>query len=187
MSGWKRQRPHLSSPPPKRPRQTPNSNREKEEDNKPATKQSSLVVVTGLSPGCTVLDLKSRFQMFGSISRLRIDTAGSFGYLTFRSHDSAQAAVAAALDPSTGITVGSQKVGVSWANDPLPQWRLGVGATSGKDHLLSSSKLLRPEIPLSRHGRDNKKLSPGAKSTPSKSGPELPFKGREIIAYDDLL
>lgn len=128
MSGWKRQRPHLSSPPPpKRTRQAPTNNKqEKEEDNKPAAeKKSSLVVVTGLAPGCTVLDLKSRFEMFGCVSRLRIDPSLGFGYVTFRSNDSAQAAIAAALDPSSGITVGSQKV-LSFRGIRFPRHAISV-------------------------------------------------------------
>lgn len=75
------------------------------------TKQSSaaVVVVTGLAQGCSVLDLKSRFEMYGSISRLRID-GGGLGYITFRSMDSAAAAINASLDPSFPITVDSRKV-----------------------------------------------------------------------------
>ncbi|KAK7841520.1 uncharacterized protein CFP56_015341 [Quercus suber] len=44
---------------------------------------------------------------------------------------------------------------VVWATDPLVQWREGVGVGANKDNTSSSSsKLLRAEVPLSRHGRD---------------------------------
>lgn len=192
MSRWKKRdkpQPHYSSPLPKRSRPSYNAPEmvaaAVEEDKPP--KQTSLIIVTGLLPSCTVFEFKSRFEMFGCISRLRIDRSLGRGYVTYRSKDSAEAAIAASLDPSSGITIGSQKVEVAWANDPLPQWRVGVGATLDKDHSRPSSKLLRAEIPLSRHGRGNKKLGADTSLTPTKSEPELPFKGREIIAYDDLL
>lgn len=81
------------------------------------------------------------------------------------------------------------------ATDPLVQWREGVGAggkrDSGSPSSSSSSKLLRGGIPLSRHGRGNKLASAVVNPTSSSSdGPsvlDVPFKGREIIAYDDIL
>ncbi|XP_058109264.1 uncharacterized protein At1g27050 [Magnolia sinica] len=192
MSGWrKRQKPYLSqqNPLPKRLRRdeiaAPEERGREGKEEKPS-KQSSVVIVSGLAPGCSVLELKSRFEMFGAVSRLRIDNSLGFAYVTFRSKDSAQDAISAALDPSSGIIIQSEKVQVSWANDPLPQWKAGVRASSGQDRR-PSSKLLRPEIPLSRHGRDNRKLSAGKTTSPNTNGPDLPFKGREIIAYDDLL
>ncbi|KAJ4961204.1 hypothetical protein NE237_021114 [Protea cynaroides] len=147
------------------------------------SKQSSpaVVVVTGLDQSCSVLDLKSRFEMYGSISRLRIDRGG-LGFITFRSVDSAAAAISASHDPSFPITVDSRKVQVSWANDPSPQWREGVGLSSLEERPLS--KLLRAEVPLRRHGRGSK-LGVGIVSP--RNGLDMPYKGREIIAYDDLL
>lgn len=66
------------------------------------------------------------------------------------------------------------------ARDPLPEWRKGVGTSP-------PSKLLRAEIPLSRHGHSNKKLIASTTTASTRSGSDLPYKGREIIAYDDLL
>ncbi|KAF8399409.1 hypothetical protein HHK36_015273 [Tetracentron sinense] len=180
----KREKPYpsrnVSSSLPKRPRPMPTSKPDSNGDqpNKPT------VVVSSLSPSCSVLDLKSRFEIYGSISRLRIDRAG-IGYITFRSNDSAEAAIAASQDPSFGITVDSIRVQVCWANDPLPHWREGIRVSSNWDHL-SSSKLLRAEVPLSRHGRGNK-LGSSTVSPRNGLGLDLPFKGREIVAYDDLL
>ena len=76
-----------------------------------STKPSSpvVVLVIGLSPECSVLDLKSRFEIYGCISRIRIDR-DEVGYVTFRSKDSADAAITASLDPSFGITIDSKKV-----------------------------------------------------------------------------
>lgn len=61
--------------------------------------------------------------------------------------------------------------------DPSVQWRIGVQVSS-------TSRLLRAEKPLSKYGRSNKKLDIGAKNPTNTS--ELPSKGREIVAYDDI-
>lgn len=90
-----------------------------------------------------------------------------------------------------------------WASNPVPKWE------GRKDGL--SSKLVRPEMPLSRHGRGNKLGSAivnpreenGGNETTNgdlnnddglrgaapvgSSGVEAPFRGREIVAYDDIL
>lgn len=76
----------------------------------PATaKQPTTVVVIGLPSDCSVLDLKSRFEIYGSISRTRMDPNG-LAHITFRSHDSAQSAISAALDPSFAVTLLSKPV-----------------------------------------------------------------------------
>ncbi|WCJ21786.1 homeobox protein 54 [Euphorbia peplus] len=153
------------------------------------------LLVTGLSPDCSVLDLKSRFEIYGSISRIRIDRDG-VGHVTYRSNDSAQAAISASLDPSFGITLHSKRVEVLRSTDPLAQWREGVGV-GGKKESGSTSKLLRAEIPLSRRGRGNKLASAIVNPRSSSSDDfvsgrvdqdqDVAFKGREIIAYDDIL
>lgn len=91
------------------------------------------------------------------------------------------------------------KVQVMWASDPVPKWEGGgAGRTNGL-----SSKLVRPELPLSRHGRGKKLgstiVNPRDENNASKNtdgneeeglksvGIEGPFKGREIVAYDDIL
>ena len=56
----------------------------------------------------------------------------------------------------------------------------------------SSSKLLRAEVPLSRHGRGNKLASaivnPRSNNNEGSSSVlDVPFRGREIVAYDDIL
>lgn len=74
-----------------------------------------------------------------------------------------------------------------WATDPLAMWREGIGNNKEKG---SMSKLLRPEVPLRRHGRGNKLASAivNPKTSESSSGTvDVPFRGREIIAYDDIL
>lgn len=67
------------------------------------------LVVTGLGTGCSVLDLKSRFEIYGSTSRIRIDRDG-VAYVMYRTKDSAEAAIAASLDPSFGDNLDSEKV-----------------------------------------------------------------------------
>lgn len=87
------------------------------------------------------------------------------------------------------------QVQVTWATDPVPQWREGV-----KNKEASSSKLLKPELPLSRHGRGNKLGSPIVNLKDNdkaedvnnqihsvKSRLSFPSRGREIIGYDDIL
>ncbi|XP_002520149.2 uncharacterized protein At1g27050 [Ricinus communis] len=176
----KRRRPLPPHPPPSA----------EDEIDKPTPKPQSppAVVVMGLPTNCSVLDLKSRFEIYGEISRTRIDR--DVALITFRTRDSAEAAIAAALDTSFGITIGSKRVQVLWATDPLAQWREGVGVGGNKESG-SSSKLLRSEIPLSRHGRGNKLASaivnPKSSNSDASSVLDVPFKGREIVAYDDIL
>ncbi|KAJ8760860.1 hypothetical protein K2173_021898 [Erythroxylum novogranatense] len=199
----KRDKPYFSrhergGPLPKRRRPLPPVSGD-DGDEGPSTKPPPppALVVMGLPPDCSVLDLKSRFEIYGSISRIRIDRNG-VGYITYRSKDSAEAAIAASLDVSFGITVDSQRVQVIWATDPLAQWRevVGIGGTKAN----TSSKLLRAGLPLSRHGRDKKlastivdpRASPvraggGDGGVDSSSTLQTPFKGREIVAYDDIL
>ncbi|XP_010552598.1 PREDICTED: uncharacterized protein At1g27050 [Tarenaya hassleriana] len=155
------------------------------------------LVITGLPDHCSVLELKSRFEIYGSISRIRVDRDGS-GSVSFRTAESAEAAIAASLEPS-GISIDSKRLEVMWATDPLVKWREGV--TGGKEKrktapsLSSSSKLLRPEMPLRRHGRNNKLASAivdpksitndVVSASASVSGTE--FTRREVVAYDDIL
>ncbi|KAI4342782.1 hypothetical protein MLD38_027365 [Melastoma candidum] len=157
-----------------------------------AQEKKTCVVAMGLAPECSVLDLKSRFEFYGPVSRIRIDP-DSVGYITFRSNDSAAAAVAASRDPDSAITIHSRAVQVMLATDPLAKWREGVASVKDKVSALStssaSSKLLRSGLPLSRHGRDNKLASAvvNPRKGSEESASERPFKGRGIIAYDDIL
>ncbi|XP_040863131.1 uncharacterized protein At1g27050-like [Glycine max] len=110
-------------------------------------------------------------------------------YITYRTKDSADAAIVAGLDPTFGITVNSKTVQVLWATYPLAMWREGVGNSRNKG---SMSKLVRAEVPLSKHGRGNRLASPigNTKRSKDSSGSsvlEVSFKGREIVAYDDIL
>ncbi|KAJ7953744.1 Homeobox transcription factor [Quillaja saponaria] len=116
---------------------------------------------------------------------IRIDR-GAVGYITYRTKDSADAAISAGLDPSFGITIDSKKVQVLWATDPLAQWREGVGSNKNNG---SSSRLVRAEVPLRRHGRGNKLASAivNPRSSDGSFTHDVPFRGREIIAYDDIL
>ncbi|KAK9119439.1 hypothetical protein Scep_017532 [Stephania cephalantha] len=185
----KREKPYFSQPPEsskrRRTKPSPSSSsssiRDEHEAAKKSSSASAKVVATGLPSACSVLKLKSRFEMYGCVSRLRID-CGGVGYITFRSKDAADAAIAASLDPLLGIELDSHLVQVSWANDPVPQWKEGVRLSS--KNVRSSSRLLRPELPLSKYGRENKLA---ASSSSPRQGLHNPFKGREIVAYDDLL
>lgn len=135
----------------------------------------ATVMVTGLPLDCTVLELKSRFEMYGPISRTRIDDNCS-GYVTFRVDQAAEAAIAASINPTFGVAIRSSKLQVVRASDPVSHWRIGVGASY-------TSKLVRPEKPLSRHGRSKKQIFSGTIAKPES---ELSYTEREIRAYDDL-
>ncbi|VFQ95220.1 unnamed protein product [Cuscuta campestris] len=167
-------------------------------ENPPASsKPPTTVVILGIPAECSVLDLKSRFEIYGAISRTRMDPAG-LALITFRSRDSAESAVHAAFP----ITLHSKPVRVMWASDdPALQWRKeGVSKKEGKMEVLS--KLVRAEVPLSRHGRGNKRMGSAiaspkdeniAKSYTSKKQGGIalrlgvPFKGRKLVTYDDIL
>ncbi|PSS13545.1 RNA recognition motif domain protein [Actinidia chinensis var. chinensis] len=153
-----------------------------------SSKSPATVVVMGLPQDCALLDIKSRFQIYGWISRTTM-RHGGVAYVTFRSKESAEAAIAASVDPSFGIAIDSKRVQVMWANDPAPQWREAVSSKDSPNS--SSSKLVRAEVPLSRRGRGNKLgsaiVKPNNSNSNSDSGLDVPFKGREIVAYDDIL
>ncbi|ESW29528.1 hypothetical protein PHAVU_002G077900 [Phaseolus vulgaris] len=161
------------------------------EEERPTTRPAppSVVLVMGLPQDCSVLDLKSRFGIYDAISRIRIDR-DVVGFITYRSKDSSNAAIAAGVDPSFGITVSSKKVQVLWATNPLAMWREGVGNRKDKGYM---SKLVRAEAPLSKHERGNRLGSAigntkrGDENNLGSSVLEVPFKGREIVAYDDIL
>ncbi|ERN01288.1 hypothetical protein AMTRI_Chr03g147000 [Amborella trichopoda] len=175
----KRERSTFSNQPhgPKRKNPRITHMREKEERGEPKSRGSSLVIVCCLPSDCTIMELKSRFESFGSIARARIDSDCGTAQITYRLRDSAEAAIANSKDPF-GISIRNKKIQVSWADDPLPRWKVGVGLSSHKDR---QSKLLRPETPLSRHGKLANRL--GAVNRESNSS----FKDREVVAYDDLL
>ncbi|KAL2904399.1 hypothetical protein RDABS01_003109 [Bienertia sinuspersici] len=142
------------------------------------------VVVIGLPEGCSVLDLKSRFEIYGPISRIRIDPQG-VGFISFRSTSAAECAL------SSDISLHSHPVQVMWASQMNEE--AGVGEERKKmNSNPNSSKLLKGETPLSRHGRGNRLSSaivnPNSSSsiTTTSSVLDPSFKAREIVAYDDL-
>ncbi|MED6206698.1 hypothetical protein PIB30_029311 [Stylosanthes scabra] len=144
----KRDKPSYTSsrhaPYPKRRRPPPEHVLHQEDEDRPTSRPAppSAVVVMGLPNDCSVLDLKSRFEIYGPIARIRID-GDAVGYITYRTKDSADAAIAAGADPSFGITLLSRKVQVLWATDPLAMWREGIG--NNKKDNGSMSKLAIPE------------------------------------------
>ncbi|KAJ0253252.1 Uncharacterized protein HA466_0109680 [Hirschfeldia incana] len=146
------------------------------------------LLVTGLPANCSVLELKSRFEIYGSISRIRIDEAG-VGSVSYRTAESAEAAIAGSHEPSFGISIDSVKLGVAWATDSLVTWKEGV---KDKTSPSLSSKLLRAEMSLRKHGRRNRLAStivnPRSNDADGDGGPSRrEFKDRDIVAYDDIL
>ncbi|KFK44620.1 hypothetical protein AALP_AA1G282500 [Arabis alpina] len=136
-------------------RRRPTSSEKDDIIDKPINKSPPppALVVTGLPANCSVLELKSRFEIYGSISRIRIDKDG-FGYVSYRTVESGEAAIAASHEPSFGISIDSKKLQVDWATEPLV---MTVDKTTTS--LSSSSRLVRPEISLRRHGRSNRLAS----------------------------
>ncbi|KAG2265485.1 hypothetical protein Bca52824_072564 [Brassica carinata] len=154
------------------------------------------LLVSGLPANCSVLELKSRFEIYGSISRIRIDEDG-VGSVSYRTAESAEAAIAGSREPSFGISIDSKKLEVAWGTDPLVTWKEGVkvGEEKEKTSPSLSSKLLRAEMSLRKHGRRNRLAStivnPRSKN-PDGDGSKSPattrgFKDRDIVAYDDFL
>ncbi|GAB4839940.1 hypothetical protein Ancab_020650 [Ancistrocladus abbreviatus] len=175
---------------PKRRRPFPPPTTTPSTDEAPPEKPSPppAVVVIGLPTDCSILDLKSRFEIYGPISRIRIDHH-ALGFITFRTKSAAESAISAALDPSFGITIDSKRVQVIWASNSKHEEASGI---RNETEQRLSSKLLRAERPLSKHRRGNR-LSSAIVNVSSNSSSsnrqvlEAPFKGREIVAYDDIL
>ncbi|WOL04910.1 hypothetical protein Cni_G13633 [Canna indica] len=69
----------------------------------------SLVMVTSLPYDCTVLELKSHLEVYGPISRTRIDV-DCCGFVTFRSNRAVEAAISASMDPTIGVSIRSKNV-----------------------------------------------------------------------------
>ncbi|KAG2320888.1 hypothetical protein Bca4012_056085 [Brassica carinata] len=155
------------------------------------------LLVTGLPANCSVLELKSRFEIYGSISRIRIDEDG-VGSVSYRTAESAEAAIAGSHEPSFGISIDSRKLEVAWATDPSVTWKEGVkvGEEKEKTSPSLSSKLLRAEMSLRKHGRRNRLAStivnPRSKNadvdgSPSPARRREVVIDRDIVAYDDIL
>ncbi|XP_074309774.1 uncharacterized protein At1g27050-like [Silene latifolia] len=187
----KREKPYFSphqpysNPKRRRPQPRAPSPEDKPQD-KPAAPPALLVL--GLPTGCSVLDLKSRFEIYGSISRIRINPLG-VGSISFRTFSGADSAVAASLDPSFPISIDSHPVQVMWESDTKDDdAQDNVGERRKRNSNLS--KLLNGETPLSRHGRV-KRLSSAIvnpNATINSAVLDPPFKhNREIVAYDDIL
>lgn len=115
MNGRKREKPYYSrhapySLPKRRRPLTPDAD-DADANSKPAAaaKAPTSVVVIGVPPECSVLDLKSRFEVYGPISRTRMEPDG-VAYINFRSNEAAQSAVDAALDSSFPVSLHSTPV-----------------------------------------------------------------------------
>ncbi|KAH9606846.1 hypothetical protein KSS87_020254 [Heliosperma pusillum] len=170
---------------PKRRRPRSPSPEDKPQD-KPAAPPALLIL--GLPSGCSVLDLKARFEIYGPISRIRINPLG-VGSISFRTFSAADSAVAASLDPSFPISIDSHPVQVMWASENKDD-DAGENVNEKRRTNSNLSKLLKRETPLSGHGRV-KRLSSAIvnpNTTISQSTVlDPPFKHREIVAYDDIL
>ncbi|XP_057486000.1 uncharacterized protein At1g27050-like isoform X2 [Actinidia eriantha] len=80
-----------------------------------SSKSPATVVVIGLPQDCALLDIKSRFQIYGCISRTTMQHGGA-AYVTFRSKESAEAAITASVDPSFGISIDSKRESISFSS-----------------------------------------------------------------------
>eukprot|EP01018_Ginkgo_biloba_P018093 Gb_16046 [translate_table: standard] len=153
-------------------------------------RHNSMVFVGDLNPETTVSELKSRFEGFGSISRVKIADESGYGFVTFRARESAESAIRAAVDPY-GIEIRNKRVLVSWANDPLPQWKIGIGVSKLNQDVLS--KELPSKVPHGREGRGGNRATVLAAAAAAAAGirernnKDAVYKGREVVAYDDLL
>ncbi|CAN7127559.1 unnamed protein product [Brassica rapa subsp. narinosa] len=146
------------------------------------------LVVSGLPANCSVLELKSRFEIYGSISRIRIDKDG-VGSVSYRTAESAEAAIAGSHEPSFGISIDSKKLEVAWATDSVMTWKEGVkvGEEKEKTSPWLSSKLVRAEMSLRKHGRRNRLASTIVNPRSQSPATRREVKDRDIVAYDDIL
>ncbi|KAK4423777.1 hypothetical protein Salat_1960600 [Sesamum alatum] len=145
-----------------------------------AAKAPTSVVVIGVPAECSVLDLKSRFEMYGPISRTRMEPNG-VAYINFRSNDAANPPsmrleiqvfrVNPALNSSTG-DVGerssSTMEGRTW-----PEGRIIIKANENKSNKNTNGDATNDDNANSADAVGN-------------SGLDGSFKGREIVAYDDI-
>nr|CAD1828011.1 unnamed protein product [Ananas comosus var. bracteatus] len=139
----------------------------------------SVVIVTGIPGDCTVLELKSRLEIYGPSPAPASTPPMAWG--TSPSAPPPRRRRRRRLTRPRPRRRRPIQEGVCGAGErSLQQWKTGVGASP------SLSKLLRPETPLSKHGRSNKKLNPNTTIPSERREPDLSFKGREIVAYDDL-
>ncbi|XP_078436782.1 homeobox leucine zipper protein [Wolffia australiana] len=141
--------------------------------------ESAEVLVSNLPPECTVLELKSRMEMFGPVARIRIDSGQGIGYVKFRTLEHAQSAVDAAGNPRLGVEIGSQKVQVRLDSDAAPELPPTLPVSR-------QSKLVSPELPLRRRGRVNRLLIEGRLNF-GNSESNTNHSGRQIVGYDDIL
>ncbi|EPS59726.1 homeobox transcription factor, partial [Genlisea aurea] len=154
------------------------------------SKAPTMVVVIGVPEECSVLDLKSRFEAYGPISRTRMEPGG-VAYVNFRSSEAAQSAVAAAQDSSFPVTLHSIPVQVLLGSSSD---QVLVGRRGDNQGLFS--RLVRGEVPLRRQGRRGNSTLVSTVVKPKEeeeeggggeisSGLQGGFKGREIVGYDD--
>lgn len=151
---------------------------------------NAMVYVGNLSPETSVYELKCRFEGFGSISRAKIADNSGHAIVTFRAKEFAEAAIRAALDPQ-GIIIRNKRVLVSWANDSLPPWKMGIEVSKLSNDALS--KKMPSKIPHGREGRgDNRTASSVAATSAAglrggNTTADTVRHTREVVSYDDLL
>lgn len=150
---------------------------------------NAMVYVGNLCPETSVYELKCRFEGFGSISRAKIADKAGNGFVTFRAKDSAEAAIGAALDPH-GIIIRNKRVLVSWVNDSLPPWKMGIEVSKLSKDVLS--KKVPSKIPHGREGRGGNREAVLAAATAAaglrrgNTSADTVRHVREVVSYDDL-
>jgi RNA recognition motif-containing protein len=150
---------------------------------------NAMVYVGNLSPETSVYELKCRFEGFGSISRAKIADKSGHGFVTFRSKEFAEAAIRAAIDPH-GIIIRNKRVLVSWANDSLPPWKMGIEVSKLSKDVLS--KKVPYKIPHGREGRGGNRAAVLAAATAAaglrrgNTSADTVRHDREVVSYDDL-
>jgi len=167
---------------------------EEKEDEAATFKRSksnnAMVYVGNLCPETSVYELKCRFERFGSISRAKIVDKSGHAFVTFRSKESAEAAIRAALD-SHGIIIRNKRLLVSWANDSLPPWKMGTEVSKLSKDVLS--RKVPSKIPHGREGRGGNRAVVLAAATAAaglvrgNTSADAILHGREVVSYDDLL
>lgn len=158
-------------------------------------KQPCTIFVGDLDPDTTAEQLTELFKKFGSVEKSKIKENHCYGFVTFDKRLSAEAAIAVGQTPDGIELLNGKQVYVSWALGSLPEWKKGIGGftiSPGKD-LLSGHRsrkgVVKPSVLAAATAAAAAKahaVLAGEMAQPMESivGD---YRGRAIVAYDDLL
>jgi hypothetical protein len=158
-------------------------------------KQACTVFVGDLDPETTAEQLTGLFCKFGNVLSSKIKENHCYGFVTFEKRESAESAIAAGQQRDGIELLNGKQVYVSWALGSLPEWKKGIGGfvvSPGKDLLhghRSRKGVVKPSVLAAATAAAAAKANAVLASmdpTPAAE-PMNDYRGRAIVAYDDLL